>query len=170
MASSGLTDPVESTIEHQGSEWDQVNPLHLEQAIRSNFEGITLVGELDLSPDSELYLQAQSVVRRALGKGQLDSLAATYPAALITFLVAEGIYRYRGGAYWDQLSLDPPLQVNQTTKVGRSFLASLEGLSLETFSSVRLEENALPFVRPILLHGGIPSTARQTSGASCWPS
>ena len=156
MTSSALNDSPESISETGENEWDEINPLHLEVLIRDHLKGITLVGELNLSPDSEIYLQARSVIHRAFHRGQLDSLSTIYPASLITFLVSEGIYRYRGGAYWDQLSIVPALQVNQTTKVGRSFLASLEALALETFGSVQLEENALRFVMPILLHGGVP--------------
>lgn len=161
MVNSEQTTEVKGDTETQKSEWELTNPLHLERSLRENLREINLVGELDLNPESELYLQAQSVLERVFRNGQE---LAHYPASVVVYLVSEGIYRYRGGAYWDQLSLSPALQVNQVAKLGPSFLTSLEALSLETFASVQLEENALRFVMPILLHGGIP----RHSAADLW--
>ncbi|MEI8342886.1 MAG: hypothetical protein WCH43_15285, partial [Verrucomicrobiota bacterium] len=142
--------------ENEESTWDSENPLQIEDALSSLFAPISLIGELDLSPESDTYLMAKSVAQRSLRKGNFESLPKNFPGSLVIFLVAEGIYQYREGAFWDQLSLSEPLGQNQTSKVGRAFLNSLEELGLETFEQVKYEENALQYVMPILLHGGIP--------------
>lgn len=86
----------------------------------------------------------------------IDSLARVCPAATAIFLVAEGVHRYKGGTFWPNLSVKG-IGSNQQNAVGGQFLLSLTRLRLNTFEDVVNRENALPFLTPILLHGGIPA-------------
>ena len=86
----------------------------------------------------------------------IDSLARVCPAATAIFLVAEGVHRYKGGTFWPNLSVKG-ISTNQQNAVGEQFLRSLMRLRLNTFEDVVHRENALPFLTPILLHGGIPA-------------
>ncbi len=79
--------------------------MELDRDLRSPLRNVQLIGELDLDPDSELYLKAKSASGRLIARRRFGSLARTCPAALSMFLVAEGIHRYAGGKYWRNVSV-----------------------------------------------------------------
>ena len=128
----------------------------LDRELRPLLRDVGLIAELDLSPSGRIYEKARSAFERRISLGLIDSLANVCPAATAIFLVAEGIRCYKGGAFWPNLSVKG-ISTNKQNAVGEQFLMSLMRLRLNTFEDVVHRENALPFLTPILLHGGIPS-------------
>ncbi len=136
--------------------WDSTSPADLDRELRPSLHNVRLVGELDLAPDSELYLRARSASGRFITRQKFYSLSGTCPAALSIFLVAEGIHRYEGGEYWPNVSVRGIENPNDQRAIGRQFLRSLTVLGLETFEDVQEQEGGHKYVLPILLHGGVP--------------
>ena len=136
--------------------WDDVPPHEIERKLRPLLRDVSLVGELDLALDGEKYKMAKSAAGRFICQRNWDALHADCPAATVIFLVAEGVHRY-DGAFWPNVSVPGICDANDQQRVGKGFLTSLAALKLETFSSVIAAERGLPFLGPILLHGGIPA-------------
>jgi len=117
---------------------------------------VRLVAELDLSLAGTVYKTAREAVQPLIAMRKIGSLSTVCPTATVVFLVTEGVHRYRGGAFWPNISiygLDSTCQ----NQMGRQFLTSLKRLGLETFEDVVQQERGLRYVTPILLHGGIPA-------------
>ncbi len=134
------------------------NPSFVERKLRHHFEGIRIVSELDLSEDSSLFKMARVVVLKVAQHGKLDRLKR-YPAATATFLAGEGSRCYNDGTFWPNTEIyqyfsSPADQ----TKTGRAFLSALKELALENFDYAASRERWLPYVSPILMHGGIPAS------------
>jgi hypothetical protein len=143
--------------------WSAHDALQIEAVLRSRLRGLNFIGELDLEPSSETYLQAESVIRPLLNRGKFRTVPQ-FPASLSIFLVARGRHAYEQGSFWDKLGLDEELSAPHQTSVGENFIKSLDILGLESFSGVTKQLNALKFLTPILLHGGIP----EDSAESIW--
>lgn len=139
-------------------DWESRSAQELEGLVRDELGRVSLVGELELDPDSPLYRMALSVVKRSLGErrvNRFDSLSTKCPAALSVVLVADGIFGYEGGEYWPNIALDVTGQ-NESTRLGQQFEKSLDSLGLERFESARRSEVAKRYLMPILLHGKFP--------------
>ena len=134
--------------------WGEIDLAAIERALRPSLRGVGLVGELDLSLDGDLYGQARSVAVRTVRNSHLARIC---PSALVIFLVAEGVHRYAGGTFWPNVSVESIDGPTEQARIGQAFLGSLRELRLETFSHVVRREQALRYVTPILLHGGIPA-------------
>ena len=128
----------------------------IEFELRPLLQDVRLVAELDLSPSGTVYENARRAFQNRISLGLIESLSTVCPAATVIFLVAEGIHCYEGGTFWPNLSVSG-ISTNQQNAVGEQFLRSLIRLQLNTFDDVVHRENALPFLTPILLHGGIPA-------------
>ena len=137
------------------------SPRSLEGELRPLLRDVRLIAELDLSLSSTVYERARRAFERLISLGMIDSLSIVCPAATAIFLVAEGVHRYQGGTFWPNLSVKG-IGTNQQNAVGWQFLQSLMRLRLNTFEDVVYRENALPFLTPILLHGGIPADSAST--------
>ena len=139
-------------------DWEGRSAQELEGLLREELGRVSLVGELELDPDSPLYRMALSVVKRSLGErgvNRFDSLSTRCPAALSVVLVADGIFGYEGGEYWPNIALDVTGQ-NEPARLGQQFEKSLDSLGLERFESARRSEVAKRYLMPILLHGKFP--------------
>ncbi len=128
----------------------------LEGELRPLMHNVRLVAELDLSLAGTVYKTAREAVHPLIAMRKIGSLFTVCPTATVVFLVAEGVHRYRGGAFWPNISIDG-LDSNCRNQLGRQFLKSLRRLGLETFEDVVQQERGLRYVTPILLHGGIPA-------------
>ena len=139
-------------------DWEGRSAQELEGLLREELGRVSLVGELELDPDSHLYGMALGVVNRSLvgrGVNRFDWLSTRCPAALSVVLVADGIFGYEGGEYWPNIALDVT-GANESSRLGQQFEKSLDLLGLERFESARRSEGALRYVMPILLHGKFP--------------
>jgi hypothetical protein len=96
---------MDDRVEEEGNEWDSMNPLDIERHIRGQLPLVSLIGELEIGPHDEIYLQAKSVVARFTKSGNLTRLPTIAPCSLCVFLVGEGAFNYSSGAFWDQLSI-----------------------------------------------------------------
>ena len=137
--------------------WADVHPLSLEAELRPLLREVGLVGELDLSLLGDGYGKAKSAFGRVVRRRNWGSLAGDYPSVTVIFLVSEGVHRYKGGAFWPNVSVTGIWDGNDQRKVGQALLESLRVLDLETFEHLVFAERALRFVTPILFHGGIPA-------------
>ena len=138
------------------NEWDAFNFLEIERDLREQLKLVKLIGELEIGPADEIYMQAKSVVARFAKNGNLAKVASVAPCSLCIFLVGEGAFNYSSGAYWDQLSIGPIESPGLQRQLGEAFLKTITSIGLEDFSYVLEEEHAFRFVAPILLHGGVP--------------
>jgi hypothetical protein len=152
---------MDDPADEDDNEWDSINPDYIERHIRGQLPLVSLIGELELGPRDEIYLQAKSVVTRSANSGNLIKLPTSAPCSLCVFLVAEGAFNYSNGAFWDQLSIGQIQSPNHQRILGQAFLTTLSNLQMEDFSYVHEEENSLKFVTPILLHGGVPKNSAQ---------
>lgn len=150
---------MDDPSDEDGNEWDSMNPLDIERHIRGQLPLVSLIGELEIGPHDEIYLQAKSVVSRMAKSGNLTKIPTIAPCSLCVFLVGEGAFNYSSGAFWDQLSIGQIQSPNHQRLLGETFLTTLTDLNLEDFSYVHEEENSLKFVTPILLHGGVPKNS-----------
>ncbi|MCL4434828.1 MAG: hypothetical protein M1399_08745 [Actinobacteria bacterium] len=135
---------------------DDTRLVEIESELRQSLSNVNLIGELDLASDSELYLGAKSASGHLIASRRFDLFAATCPAALSVFLVAEGIHQYKGGEYWPNVSDVGTENPNAQREIGKQFLLSLACLGLETFEYVQEQVHGHKYLTPILLHGGIP--------------
>ncbi|MGH8071458.1 MAG: hypothetical protein ACRERE_40760 [Candidatus Entotheonellia bacterium] len=122
----------------------------MERELRERLRGVRLIFE---AIDPDLLNRVYRIVG-LLGRTMRDAaacLAADYPSVLAAYLVGEGIYRYKAGAYWPNLVVKGLDQ----EQLGSGFLRAIRTLGLETFDLLA-EEGALKYVAPILAHGGIP--------------
>ncbi len=127
--------------------------LHaFEQRLARDISNLVLLGELPLTP--ELVTDLADVIRglvRQHGFAEATSiLTQRYPCTLAVYLVAHGIYRYRGGNYWPEL-----VEVIGTEAVrewGAFFRTFLQQHGLPVFQDLGGHAN----ITPILIHGGIP--------------
>lgn len=62
------------------------NPYVVEHELRRHFDGIRIVGELDLSADGSIFESARDVVLRVAQHGVPNRLKS-YPASTAVFLV-----------------------------------------------------------------------------------
>ena len=133
------------------------NPYVAEKELRGCFNGIRIVGEIDLSQTGPVYEKAKEVVRKVVQHGSPTRLNQ-YPASTVIFLTAEGARGYDEGTFWPNIEVLDNLTAAQQSEVGRAFRSALNRLGLETFAYPASTEQWLTNVSPILMHGGIPAT------------
>ncbi|MCY4164419.1 MAG: hypothetical protein OXE93_09460, partial [bacterium] len=133
------------------------NPYVVEKELQGCFNGIRIVGEIDLSEAGPVYSQASEVVRKIVQQGKPASLKG-YPAATAIFLTAEGARGYDEGTFWPNIAILNKLTGAQQSEVGEAFHKALDQFGLETFAHLAYTERWLTNVSPILMHGGIPAT------------
>jgi len=73
----------------------------------------------------------------------------------VPYLVAQGIYGYRGGDYWGEVCQVTSLPPGNTWRWGRLFEDILADLDLPLFYDMRAEAHR--YVSLILAHGGVPN-------------
>ena len=115
-----------------------------------------LLGEIPITAEESLQLGKAIGLRvRGLGRSRaLGLLERDYPCALAVYLVAQGVYGYRGGDYWGEVVQATGLRRANTSQVGQAFEAILEAMGLPMFYDMRQEAHR--YVSLILAHGGIP--------------
>lgn len=122
----------------------------LELDLRDRLRGRRMVSEIGL--DAKLLTEVEDALADVIhpGSDPLD-VAASFPALISVYLVAHGIYRYRAGSYWNDFGIP---SIGQP--YGKAFESAVRRLDLESFDDMVSGDQALPFVSPILAHGGIP--------------
>lgn len=118
---------------------------------------VELVGEIPVTADECAQLGKVIGLRvRALGHSRaLRTLQQEYPCAFAVYLVAQGIYGYRGGDYWSEIVQVTSLNDSYTWQVGQAFENILAKMDLPLFYDMR-SIKAHRYVSLILAHGGIP--------------
>ncbi|MGE3327156.1 MAG: hypothetical protein AB7N61_17325 [Acidimicrobiia bacterium] len=129
-----------------------LEPQAVERGIRAKLEVVELICEAELS-DDELQV-AESLCRKHFTFGTADRLANAYPATLCAYVAIMGAARYDPPALWPQLGVE-----GNSSPVGQAFLKALRSLGLDDFQDMVRRENARVYLAPILIHGGIPSSA-----------
>ncbi len=125
-----------------------------EHILRRELGGkVNFIGELELSCDDVQRLNG-FITQMSHHSHNLTLLIEKAQASTATFLVWQGILGYEEGDYWSSVHQvigrkDPVLQ----SRLGESFIVFLDAVQLP---NPPLPPDALRFVAPILLHGGIP--------------
>ena len=140
--------------------WDQVNPVVVENRLRAMLSGRRLVGELDLSPDGEVFQMARRVFILVTRDGNYSSLKH-HPAVTAVFLSGEGGRNYDEGTFWPNIESLETTSITDRSKVGKAFETAIRKLDLEDFSYSAEVDRWWRYVTPILLHGGIPASCSQ---------
>jgi len=127
--------------------------LHtFEQRFAREISNVVLLGELPLTPElvTDLADVIRGLVRRQGFAEATRILTQRYPCTLAVYLVAHGIYGYRGGNYWPEI-----VEVMGSEAVrewGAFFRTFLQQRGLPVFQDLGGHTN----LTPILTHGGIP--------------
>ena len=125
-----------------------------ERVLVEKFQKIKFIGEIELS--SEDIQKLINFITTELDpdpKHGLKLLKQKAPGTIAAFLVWQGIIGYEEGDYWTPalraIGLEEP---RWQQELGEAFIGFLRRMNLPEFPI----EDALRFVTPILLHGGIP--------------
>lgn len=92
------------------------------------------------------FMKADDVERAAY------QLEYRYPAALVMFLVTQGMYGYQDGDYWSSVASVTKIDTNTANRWGRFFEDTLRAWKKPLFPNL----GGRRYVDRILLHGGIP--------------
>ncbi len=78
------------------------NPDTLEQTLREQVARVELIAEIDITREltEQLGQFIAKLVRQYGQTATTNNLERFYPASLVIFLVAQGIYGYSEGDYW----------------------------------------------------------------------
>ena len=137
--------------------WNPTNHQDTEQRLRRLLRGRRLVGELDLTPEGDIFRMARWVFIGTTKMGDYSRLRH-YPAVTATFLVGEGGRCYDDGTFWPNIESLEGASPRVISIVGEAFEAAVLKLGLEDFNEAPEAGRWLRFVTPILLHGGIPAS------------
>ncbi len=125
-----------------------------ERVLVEKFQKVKFIGEIELS--SEDIRKLTSFITTELDRDPrrgLRLLRQRAPGTIAAFLVWQGIMEYAEGDYWTPalraIGLEEP---RWQQELGEAFIGFLRRMNLPEFPI----EDALRFVTPILLHGGIP--------------
>jgi hypothetical protein len=132
--------------------------LALEQQLRRACSSVNLIAEIDLSPQllEELRLGIKSLLRAHSFQTATSLLQGRYPAAFVCYLVAEGIYSYKDGDYWGNITENLRPKVSEqllSHEWGKTFEDILSAWNKPLFEDIQ----GYRYVSRILLHGGIPN-------------
>ena len=125
-----------------------------ERVLTEKFRRVRFLGEVELSSEDVQRLNALIITELDPDpKLGLKLLRHRAPASIAAFLVWQGIIGYGEGDYWTSalraIGLDEPRWQQELGEVFISFLRRMDLPDLPI-------KDALRFVTPILLHGGIP--------------
>ncbi len=131
-----------------------VSLVDCERVLIEEFRSVTFLGEVELSSEDVQRLNALIITELDPDpKLGLKLLRHRAPASIAAFLVWQGIIGYGEGDYWTSalraIGLDEPRWQQELGEVFISFLRRMDLPDLPI-------KDALRFVTPILLHGGIP--------------
>jgi hypothetical protein len=115
---------------------------------------VELLGEIPISAE-ECQQLGKVIGLRLHSLGLTDSAIAIknrYACAFATYLVAQGVFGYRGGDYWSEVCQTTRLKPGNTSRWGQLFEEILESLRLPLFPDL----GGRRYVDLILMHGGIP--------------
>lgn len=131
-----------------------VSLVDCERILVEKFQKVKFIGEIELS--SEDIRTLTNFITTELDRDPrrgLRLLRQRAPATIAAFLVWQGIMEYEEGDYWTlalrAIGLEEP---RWQQEFGAAFINFLRRMDLPEFPI----EDALRFVTPILLHGGIP--------------
>lgn len=131
-----------------------VSLVDCERVLIEKFQRVKFIGEIELS--SEDIRKLTNFITTELDRDPrrgLRLLRQTVPATIAAFLVWQGIMEYEEGDYWTSaLSAIGLGEPRWQQELGEAFISFLRRMDLSEFPI----EDALRFVTPILLHGGIP--------------
>ena len=117
---------------------------------------LRLLGEISLTADdcSQLGRTIGGLHTRRSKANALHELRRRYPCSFITFLVAQGVYGYKAGDYWDGVIATTGVNLSAVDcrEWGFAFEEILEELGLPQFPGM----GGSRYVSVILAHGGIP--------------
>lgn len=124
----------------------------LDVELRGALRGCSLVCEAPLSP--EVVQRTSEAFRHAWAQG---FPLTRFPAITAVYLATAARERYREGALWPQLPLDPcPAEAQQLQqRLGEAFTKAIERLSLARLDGL-VRERASRYVSFIVAHSGIP--------------
>ncbi len=131
-----------------------VSLVDCERVLIEEFRSVTFLGEIELSSEDVQRLNALIITELDPDpKLGLKLLRHRAPASIAAFLVWQGIIGYGEGDYWTSalraIGLDEP---RWQQEFGEAFISFLRRMDLPDLPI----KDALRFVTPILLHGGIP--------------
>lgn len=119
-------------------------------------QGVRLLGEIPLSERDVFFLE--DLIAKHLRANPLAatrSLTSMTPLCFALFLVWQGIRNYRDGDYWSCIHAATGVEITRyETLWGKGFLKPLRKYGLPTME----DDPGLPYVGPILCHGGIPDS------------
>ena len=126
----------------------------LERALREQIARVELIAEIDITPElTEQLGQLIAGLVQRLGQNEATTvLEKRYPASLVVFLVAQGIYGYREGDYWSGVAAITRIDNNVAQRWGRIFEDLLRRWGKPLFPTLEGRR----YVDRILIHGGIP--------------
>ena len=138
--------------------FDDINPLTIEKDLAEQLQGLGLIGELNLDPESDTYLAALSSISR-LSRNGVARAAQLAPASLTVLLTADGRYRYEGGTFWPNCAVPEIAACSgiDQKRIYESFTSYLESIGIESFGD-DLRENGQQYqVQSMLMQGGVPN-------------
>ena len=118
----------------------------VERDLRRLLMPVELVCEADIPQD--LIDAAEAGILPLIRSDQYRTVTRLFPATYVTYLVCCGAERYARNRFWPQVGV-----VGSSSDAGRSFLASLDSLSLPDFETFVEQAGARRYVAPILIHG-----------------
>jgi len=128
-----------------------------ETTLAESTRHVEYLGEVNFS-FSDIEKLAALLKNVVVGEENVAGCLRKYPACVSFYLVGRGITAYSGGNFWTPVNQELGLQdtISQY-RVGAVFRKFLQDNKLH---SPRIK-SALPFVSPILLHGGMPQSCRK---------
>ncbi len=124
--------------------------LEFERVLADQLKCCRLVAEIgiDTGMREELAVALRAILQRTRDPERISRI---YPATLVCYMVAEGIYGYEAGGFFANQSVRQVDHAFAGPTVG-----ALRRLGLEDFDDLVAQERARPYLTPILAHGGIP--------------
>ena len=131
-------------------------PISLNRSLIDRLTGARVVGEIGVT--ARLHEEIVEAVSELSKRGHAVPArwGDQYPGLVAAYLVTEGIFRYRSGSFWPELSVPALLGPNPRQGLCESFDRALDHLGLEPFYDMVAAEGAQRYVSRILAHGGIP--------------
>ena len=81
------------------ADWDRTNPMDTERRLKELLHGKRLVGELDLTPEENVFQMSSWVFNGVTNCGDYTRLSR-YPAVTVVFLVGKGGRGYDEGTFF----------------------------------------------------------------------
>lgn len=130
--------------------------LDYQELLAERVARVSILGEIDVSENEWRELR-ELITTRVNRQGFHDAteyMRTHAPSAFAFFLVAHGVYAYKGGDYWSDIAaLTSVSTARLSIHWGQFFEEFLRRYDLEIFPI----QGARRYVDQILLHGGIPN-------------